>query len=344
MVRFASQEEISHWNNHIIANPDGGNIFQTKEFSVLKAASHWTPRYLLVENVYILILERYIPLLGKFWYAPKGPGITTAQELKRILQTLKQFAKKQHVFMIKCEPDLIKTDEMIHEMTDYGFIMSGGIQVTNTITLDISPSVEDIVSRFSSKTRYNIRAAQKAGITTAVVPINDTNSDIFYDMLYNLVNGKAALRSREYVKKFWQLHDEAGTGVFMFAELDGRVVATDFLILLGTKGNRKDAASIRDSSIRGASALLEVEAIRYMKEKGITFYDLCGSPPSDRIKDPTHPYYGFGVFKAGFNSHVTDFVGSCDFVVKPLPYKIWSLIGDRIARRFYRTFYRDTFY
>lgn len=118
----------------------------------------------------------------------------------------------------------------------------------------------------------------------------------------------------------------------------------DFINILGKKATRKDAASTRDHSIHGASAWLELEVIKYLKSKDIKEYDLYGSPPSDRIKDPTHPFYGFGNFKVGFNENVTDYIGCIDMPVNKLKYKIWEKHGERFIRRAYRSFYNESFY
>ena len=342
--RFATQSEITQWNKLLVSNPDGGNMFQSKEFLDIKSTSHWTPKFAVIDGLFISILERRIPLLGNFWYLPKGPGISNINEFKKILPSIKAFAASNKVFTVRTEPEIIKTAENTKKIQKMGLSTYFGIQVPNTIILDIQPDLESIEASFSSKTRYNIRAARKANITTEIVPINDQTCDIFYDMLNEVIHGRAALRSREYLKNFWQSHYVAGTGIFMFAKSGKRVVATDFIIILGKKGTRKDAASIRDNSVRGASALLEIEAIKYMKEIGVTTYDLCGSPPSDRIKDPTHPYYGFGSFKLGFSPDVTDFIGSCDLPINQNAYKIWRRIGERIAHRAYRYIYHEVFY
>ena len=121
-------------------------------------------------------------------------------------------------------------------------------------------------------------------------------------------------------------------------------MSMDFINTLGLKATRKDAASTRDHSIHGASAWLELEAIKYLKTKDIKEYDLYGSPPSDRIKDPTHPFYGFGNFKAGFNEKVTDYIGCIDIPINKIKFKLWKTYGERIIRRIYRSIYNESFY
>lgn len=343
-VRFASQTEIDKWDDLIITNPDGGDIFQTKEFLQIKQSNNWNPLYVNANNIYISILERKIPSLGNFWYVPKGPGITSTTELDKLLPELRNFAKKHNVFTIKLEPELLNDPDIINHLNKLGLRKSKAVQAANTIIVDISKSMEEITASFSSKTRGNIRAAQKANITTGVVPITDDNCVIFYNMMAKTINGRSHLRKYEYFKKYWQSYYQAGIGLFIFAKSENEIISVDFITIIGTKAARKDAASKRDHPVRGASALLELETIKYLKDKGIKEYDLYGCPPSDQIKNPNHPFYGFGTFKVGFNSHVTDYVGCYDLVLKPLVYKIWEQYGERVARRLHYQKHQDLYY
>jgi len=110
-ARFATQSEIDNWNNLIIANPDGGNLFQSKQFAELKSNNNWKPLFLECDGLYFMVLERIIPLLGSFWYVPKGPGISDIAGLKKILKDIKIFGRDKDVFLIRIEPELLETDK-----------------------------------------------------------------------------------------------------------------------------------------------------------------------------------------------------------------------------------------
>jgi len=343
-IRFASQTEIDNWDKLIITNPDGGTVFQTIEFAQIKKTNFWNPKFLVIDNIHILVLERKIKIFGYYWYVPKGPGVSSAEELEQILPSLHAFAKKNNVFTIKLEPELLETAENIDKLVKYGLKKSKPVQASNTVIVNISKSIEDIMANFSSKARGNIRAAQNAGVTTEIMPITDENCALFYEMMSQTINGRSHVRSLKYFRNFWQTHDQTGTGIFMFAKSNDEILAMDFIMILGHKAARKDAASTRDHSIRGASALLELSAINYLKEKGVKYYDLYGSPPSDQIKNPNHPYYGFGTFKLSFNPQVTDYIGCYDLIIKPFIYKNWRKFGERIAHRAYFSKHHDLYY
>lgn len=343
-ARFASEDEIGNWDNLIALNPDGGNVFQVRSFSDIKGANFWTPRFLFVENIYVSILERKIPSIGKFWYSPKGPGVADFNDLKKIIPGIKKLAKENGVFAVRLEPELTDTDKIKRDMQNLGLVNSIGIQAANTIIIDIDKTIEEVVSGFSSKTRYNIRQAEKANLEFRVVNATDETCKIFYKLMSDAIAGRSFLRPYEYHKNIWQLYEKSGSGFFMFAYKDGVVQAADFIMHSGVNAARKDAGSTREHSVRGATALLEVEVIKKLQSMGIKNYDLYGSPPSSKIKDPSHPYYGFGTFKSGFNEHVTDYVGCEDLVIKPIAYKYWIKLGERLAHRTHRKKYGDRYY
>ena len=35
-ARYATKAEITNWDSHILANPDGGNVFSSYEYSDIK--------------------------------------------------------------------------------------------------------------------------------------------------------------------------------------------------------------------------------------------------------------------------------------------------------------------
>src|SRR5690606_14205241 len=103
--------------------------------------------------------------------------------------------------------------------------------------------------------------------------------------------------SYEYHKEFWRSFEEAGIGQMFFAYYEGRIVAAAYALVFGKKSTYKDGASVREKTAYGASHLLQWEVIKWAKSRGSTWHDLCGSPPSDQIKNPDHPHYGIGRFK-----------------------------------------------
>lgn len=344
-TRFATPDEIARWNTIISDNPDGGNVMQGREFAEQKRATGWAPVYLMVAGTALTVLQKTVLPLGRYWYVPKGPGVGDAAALVALLPELKALAARRGVFGVKVDPELPADPAVAGTLEAAGLVRTVNVQPNvSTVILDISGDLESIEASFGSKTRYNIRAARKAGVETRVVEVDDENCRIFYRLLDETAEGSFSIRSEEYYTAFWQRHARAQAGTFLFAYVDGDVVSADFIMVLGAKASRKDAASTRRRTVRGASALLEVAAIEWLKARGVTEYDLCGAPPSSQAKNKDHEHYGIGMFKTGFNSTITDFVGTFDLPVRPLQHRAWLRIGERAALKIHRMRHHESWY
>jgi lipid II:glycine glycyltransferase (peptidoglycan interpeptide bridge formation enzyme) len=333
------------WDKAILANPDGGNIFQSLEFAQQKEMGGWKAHFITADTLHLTILEKPIFGLGKLWYIPKGPGITTAKQLDDILPDLRKFSKKNGVFLVKIEPELTKQPETITDLMKLGLVKARPIQPNfSTVLLDTSPDLDTVLKNLPQKGRHAIRRAERDGVTIRLVESTDENCRTFYDLLAKTAEGSFRIRSFDYYKTFWQRFSKANLGQMFFAYVDDQVVSAAYAIAFGKKGTYKDGASVRERTVYGASHLLQWRIIQWMKEKGITVHDLCGAPPSDEINNPQHPHYGIGRFKTSFNKEVTDYVGAYDLVIRPAGYKIWSRFLERLTLRLHYALHHESYY
>ncbi len=340
-----TRDEINAWDEKLVSNPDGGNIFQSAEVAEVKRMGGWTPRYLELDGLAITVLEKPVLGLGKLWYLPKGPGVSSIEQLRSILPALKVAAKQAGAFAVKIEPEFKKTEALTSDPTALDLVHVNPIQPNNsTVILDLSGSLDEIMAGLNQKGRHAIHRAERDGVTTEAVPFNDENAQTMYALLRATAEGKFNTRSYDYYHAFWQNLVDTGRGQLFFAHFEGKIVAGAFCSYLGHKGTYKDGASIRERTAYGASHFLQWEIVKWMKDHGVTSYDLCGTPPSDQILDESHPHYGLGRFKTSFNKEVTDYVGAYDLIVRPLTYRVWSSVGERITLRLSRAFKHENWY
>lgn len=332
--RYATADETARWNELLVQNPDGGNVFGSLQMAETKQQSGWKPRYIYVDGIAITVLEKSVPLLGKYWYLPKGPGVTSLTQLLKLLPSLQQFAASQGVFAVKIEPEVPSSDEAAAQLQKAGLVRTRAIQPNNsTVVIDLSPTPGEIMAAFNQKGRHAIHRAERDGVTAQVVELSDANMRVMFDLLAETAAGRfeSSLRSFEYYKAFWRNFATDGRGALFFAYLGDRVVAAAYSMYLGKKGLYKDGASVREKTAYGASHRLQWEIMQWMKARGVESYDLCGAPPSHRIDDPSHPFHGVGRFKTSFNKQVTDYIGCYDLIVRPRQYTIWQKIGERLV-------------
>lgn len=345
IVRFASSDEIAQWDRFILANPDDGHVLQSKVMADVKMLGGWKPRYIMADGLAILALERSFFGLGRFWYIIKGPGVSSAQELGAVLPELKKFAESSGVFMIKIEPEIVRSDETLVDFMKLGLLKVRDIQPnTSTIYLDISSDLDTILAELNQKGRHAIKRAERDGVIVTQVAATDENCKKMFELYAITAEGQFATRSYAYYKKFWQEFERAGIGQLFFAHADGQLVAAAYAFTFGTKSTYKDGASVRERPVYGSSHLLQWNVIKWAKSRGATKHDLCGSPPSDQLNNPNHRYYGIGRFKASFSKNVVDFVGTYDIVIRPYRYQMWTTFGERIALRWHLWRHHESYY
>jgi len=342
-ARYATPDEIANWNDLIVSNPDGGNIFSSYEYAYQKVSGGYKPHFVMSGKIAITVLEKNLPGVGRLWYLPKGPGVTTSKDLFDVLSHLRPLADKRGVFAIRVESELTASNGPTisrHGMRKVAPIIPN----PSTITLDISAPLENILAALPQKGRYAIKRAERDAVTVQQVKASDENCETMFVLYQQTAEGQFGIRSYEYYRTFWQRFAAAGLGQLFFAYVDGKVVAGAYAMVLGAKSSYKDGASSRIRAVYGASHLLQWHVISWAKSKGALLHDFVGSPPSDEIDNSSHKHYGIGLFKTAFSKHVVDYIGCYDYIIQPTKYKIWIHIGERVARRIHLYQYRDSYY
>ncbi len=343
-MRFANEKETKKFNELLTKNDNNGSIFQSYDYLQMKKDSNWQIKHLISDNdIYFTVLERYIFGLGNLWYALKGPGTANPSKLNNLLDELKDFAKKQHVFLFKCDPEIplkekAKLSKELIKTTD--------IQTNiHTVLVDLNKSESTILKDLPQKGRYAINRAKKDGVKVVAVDANTKNCEIMFNLLNETANGAGfSLKPKSYYFSYWKRLSHLKMGQLFFAKFENKVVASAFVMILGKKATYKDGASNRKKETYGASYLLQWEAMLWAKEKGALSYDLCGSPASWEIKNQEHPYYRIGKFKTQFNKEVTDYVGTYDFSINKVKYIIWSRFFEKLVKRLYFMIKHMSFY
>lgn len=358
-LRFARAEEIARWDELVEAAPGGGEIWQSREYAELKRYQRYTPRYIVGEEFpATLVLEKRIPLLGRFWYSPAGPDVSidaagtpmTAAEFVERGRRLADFARAQGVFLLKIEPRILRSEEAFEVLRAAGYTPAPHVLPNeSTIVLDISGDEDEIMRGFSSSTRTKIRKADKEGFDVRRVEASDENCRIMFELLSGTAEDKFELRPYDYFRRFWQSFQAAGRGQLVLGYDTGEggsgvPVAGMFATVLGRTSGYKDGASAKSRLPTGAMYRMQLELIRWGKEHGATRHDLIGTPPSDRLDDRDHRLHGVGQYKLRLSKDVTDYVGALDLPLKPGAVKLWNALFEKLARRYTLATRKDVFY
>ena len=335
-MRTASPSELGRWDELVLRNPDGGQILQTRAWGEFKRKHRWAPHYLLSEGdrpVAVLVLRHAVPGLGALGYVPKGPGVSEVAQLPELLEGLRMSAGS--AFAIKVEPEIEQSADAIAALNALGLEKSRhDVQISRaTIIVDLRPDEDAMLASFKPKCRYNIRLAERRGVTVSPVPLDDESIDTMYALMASTRDRAGfTLRSKEYFSQYWHLHAAAGQGQLFFAALDGQVLAGVFATYLGRKAWYKDGGSTKEHSAVMAPHLLQWEVMRWLKARGVEAYDLVAVPPAAELT-AEHPLFGLYRFKSGFSDRITEYVGTWDLPIHRRRYAAWNAIAERAAHQ-----------
>ncbi|WP_030015791.1 lipid II:glycine glycyltransferase FemX [Curtobacterium sp. S6] len=366
-ARFATDHEINHWDDHVTANPNGGNLLQSASFASVKAQHGWKPLHLVYEGVtevrtedgtiedrqvssYNLILEKSIPLLGKLWYMIKGPDVADIRDIPAIMDANREFVRDQglKVFAVKIEPDIYDSEENAAFLNRAGLVKQFNIQPNDsTAILATDSDEESVLKSLHSRGRNAVRRAKREGAEVERVELTEENMKKMFSLMDTVGQGHANvnLRSFEYYKEFWTTFAAAGQGRLYFTYEDGEPSVGAYVIRYGRKGTYKDGGSKPRRKQYGDSHLVQWTAMTdLMHDYGIQEYDFCGTPPKAELKNKEHSYYGLGLFKTSFTKTVVDFVGVYDQVLSPAAYKAWVTIVERVMRQIWWRRTQQPFY
>lgn len=345
-MRPAAAAEIRDWDALVLANPDGGHVLQTRAWGEFKRNWGWTPSYHIADvggrSIAILLLERRVPGVGTLWYAPRGPGVSSADQLSALRDDL---AALRPGFLVKVDPELGSAAD-VGEWRNRGFVKSPN-EVQNstaTILVDLHRDEDDIIASFKPKTRYNIRLSARRGVRVRHMPVDDQTIDVMYRLMRDTQHRAGfMLRPRGYFAEYWRLQHASGQGDFFFALLGDEVLAGCFVTHLGLKSWYKDGGSSRRHHELMAPHLLQWEVMRWLRERGVHVYDLVAVPRAADVS-ADHPFYGLYRFKSGFNEQITEFVGTWDLPLESRRYRVWNAVGERVARQWTYRVRHDFFF
>jgi lipid II:glycine glycyltransferase (peptidoglycan interpeptide bridge formation enzyme) len=318
---------LTEWNQYLQNHPNA-HLLQTGEWGELKSGFGWEPVRVISAEAGVQILFRKLPLGFTIGYLPKPLLVSNAT----LWEELDSLAKRYHAIFLKVEPD-VWTESPI-SIGD-GKVMESphNIQPPRTIIIDIKNSEEEILARMKQKTRYNIRLAEKKGVT--VRAWDDIES--FHKMM--LATGDRdsfGIHSLEYYRRAHELFHPPGMCELLVAEYEGKPLAALMVFGRGAHAWYFYGASTDEERNRMPTYLLQWEAMKWAKTRGCEEYDLWGVPDEDEktleanFEKRHDGLWGVYRFKRGFGGELKRVAQAMDRVYNPWLY--WAylrLVGNR---------------
>ena len=337
-MRYVNDEASRRLYTEFLSRHERCNFQQSVEWARVKSC--WTNEIVLAEDAQggitggLSILIRKVPFFGNLMYAPRGPVCDTddTESLRQLTEGAELLAWKYNAMALRMEPDVTSDDRAFRSALEaLGYVVRDGacrpedvVQPRQVFRLDIrDKSEEELWNGFSAKLRYNIRLAQRRGVTVREGSREDL--PLFHGLLEATGRrDRFLVRPLDYFEKMWQ---ELGPEhiSLLLAYVGDEPVAGVIPIHYGNKTWYAAGASSDRHRNAMAGYLLQWEAIRRALARGDAVYDLRG------VLEKTDISNGLYLFKSRFGGDLTEFIGEVVMAYRPVAYRLF-----RLAEKLYR--------
>jgi peptidoglycan pentaglycine glycine transferase (the first glycine) len=335
---------LSDWNTFLQNHPNA-HLLQTGEWGELKFAFGWEAVRVVSGNFGAQILFRKLPLGFTIAYIPKlafsNQSLAFSQEFWKEVDAV---CKKRRAVFLKIEPDNWESSLTSAPLRLPPFLQKMGgekeggregqgvrvskqnIQPPRTIIVDIRGSEEAILARMKQKCRYNIRLAEKKGVTVRAWD----DLDGFYKMI-QITGGRNGfgVHSLEYYRRAYDLFHPTGMCELLVAEFESKPLAALMVFARGKRAWYIYGASNDEERNRMPTYLLQWEAMCWARSKGAQEYDLWGVPDEDeatleaQFENRNDGLWGVYRFKRGFGGELKRAAQAMDKIYDPLLYRLY---------------------
>lgn len=284
----------------------------------------------ILETKYGIITLHHLPFTSyKIGVFEKGPEPTS-----NMLHALRLMGKEKNLIFIKIESNCPKSPKLVKLMINEGAEPGKTLFTPTTFWIDLTPKEEDLMKGFSSKTRYNIRVAQRNGVT-----IKEDNSDKAFEKYLELTKETVTRQgffahTEKYHRLMWKYlneelkaKNEKPIAHLLTATYQKKIITTWILFVWKDFLYYPYGASTEEHKNVMANNLMMWEAIKFGKRNNLKTFDLWGREEGK----------GFTKFKEGYSPEVVEFLGTWDLVINKSLYTIYRL-AEQIRWRLLKLF------
>lgn len=310
------------WDKFIQRHPEA-HILQCGAWGELKSGFGWSVERIQIGECGAQILFRRLPMGLTLAYIPKGP---IGRGWLELWPEVDRLCRVHRAIFLKVEPDgwAPVSDDFASQLP--GFIPATAIQPRRTLVVELQGPVEDWLERMKQKTRYNIRLAERKGVTIR----QGDDLDTFQRLMETTGQRDGfGVHAAAYYREAFDLFTAGEHCALFIAEADGRPLAALMVFAWGRRAWYFYGASSDEERNLMPTYLLQWEAMRWAGRRGCLVYDLWGVPDVEEGELEQHfteradGLWGVYRFKRGFGGHLLRSAGAWDRVYQPLLYRAY---------------------
>lgn len=263
-----------------------------------------------IAQVFVVLARR-----GKFLHIRHGPVWSSQKKeyWEEFLHLLHPITQRERAWFIRTNPLIESSLEVNKSFRDLGF-RNAPIHAMDgeyCWILDLDKNEDDLLSDMRKTTRYEIRRAKNLGVTvTASTDLSDLHK--FYE-LYEETSKRHGFVKHLGIREEFKIFGKEDKALLYLAYFEEKLIAGAIILFYGNQAIYHHGASVMSKA--PGSYLIQWEAIREAKKRGLKLYNFWGIAPDDRVN---HPWRGITLFKKGFGGHEISYIHAQDFATSPL--------------------------
>lgn len=268
---------------------------------------------------------------GRYLTVPGGPIIDWGESevVDEAFVEMKRIALEKDCVFVRIRPQLVTSESAKQIFKTHGSKSSPmHLHAELSNVLDITKSEEELMAQMRKTTRYEIRKAQNLGIKIEISK-DEKAIKAFYDLQIETARRQKFVPfSYSFFQEQFKVFFEKDQALLYTSTLAGRVLAQAFIIFYGAEAVYHYGASTDEGRKYPGAYLLQWEAIKEAKRRGMRRYNFWGVAP-ETARD--HRFYGVSVFKRGFGGEDVSYLHSQDLVIDNFRYLINYVV--EVARK-----------
>lgn len=296
------------------------------------------------------IVSHNLPIVGKYFYIPRGPifdvqnkeNLECLEGVKVFLQYLIWMARENGAGWIRVDPQNEKFFSLISEAVKKIFQDEKSVSIKKAphymqpkeiFEINLEKSEAELLSEMKTKTRYNIRLAEKKG-----VKISHSSQSTIEKYLNDFLRLNKEMAKRngivthfdQYYRKMIESLSDDMLKIYV-AEFAGKIIAANLVLFFENSATYLHGASSDENREVMAPYLLQWKQIQDAKARGCGIYNFGGVKTINNgqgAKNNKKSWEGITRFKMGFSTKTEpiEFPGSYDIVVSPIRYYLYRII------------------
>ncbi len=316
--KLTNQFDAVTWNAFVKnEGPQSGRFLQSWEWGEFQGADRWVWEDKGVANVIL----KNLPVFGKYAYSPRGPIVVDESLFPELVEGIA--TALDSILFFRCDLSVALPSESTMKKTiDVQPARTWMTELTTFHTREkmSTVSAEQLLSSMHSKTRYNIKLAERHGVQ---IDFDTMNFDEVWP-LFEATSGRGKFRLHEkhYYKKMLEILNGDCHAHLLMARFENKPIAANIVIDFAGVRTYLHGASSYEYRAFMAPYLLHWFLLKDAIEQGMTHYDWWGIAPEG---DPNHPWAGITRFKRSFPGREVVYPGTYDLVKKPGWYTVYQL-------------------